>query len=327
MQRKLNFIGGADVNGVSGGYLYNLHLLKMLAAKKYTVVRIDPRQSLVTLDTNIPTIVDSLVVLDLCEQLNQFCKKPILLFHLPPELNSRLSHKPKPANLCLNSLIARSQIVTTGQVSYEYMQHQYELRQNSLHLIEPGLIKSWRSKKYYRSLPRRLISVASLIPGKGYELLLPLLAECLDLDWHLTFYGAKSFDPEYARKIMGKIDELGLSEKVEYGGTLSQIKLNMAMIESDLLIQCSPFETYSMITSEAIGAGLPVLSTKTGNHQVFSRSGLVSYVPEGTLAEFVEQLRVLLVSTSKYAEMRPQNLSHNRSWLEVANDFEEILER
>lgn len=325
MKRMLNFISGADKNGVSGGYLYNLHLRKMLRAKNFKVVCFDGRQSLQKLDPTVPTIVDSLILNTMCQQLNQYFDNPILLMHLPPELNKRHSQKSKANDVSLTDLIERSQIVTTGNVCYEYMQEQYNLAHDALHLIEPGLIKNWRSKKYYRSLPRKLITVASLIPGKGYELILPALAECMDLDWQFTFYGDKSFEPEFAEEINRLIEDLGISDRVRYEGTLSQMKLNMAMVESDMLLQCSPFETYSMVTNEAIGACLPVLSTRTGNHQAFSQSGLVTYLEDGSLTECISKLRRLLMSKEEYAKLRPLHSLQNRSWLEVANDFEELF--
>lgn len=326
MPKKVNFIGGADINGVSGGYLYNHHLMKMLRAKQYVIHYFDVNWSFDELDLTIPTIVDSLVVKQISQQLQQHQITPILLYHLPPELNTRVQHTSSLTSSTLDKLIKRSHVVTTGKVSFDYMQDKYGLDDAQLHLIEPGLIKDWRSKVYYKSLPSKLMVVASLLPDKGYEMLLPALADCLDLDWSMTFFGDDSFDPAFADKVTKMIAELGLANRMHYGGTLSQIKLNMAMIASDLLVQYSTFETYSMVTNEAISAGLPVLSTQTGNHPVFSQSGLVRYLPEYSYQACVDNLRTLLTDPDQYANLRPRKAIQKRSWLDVANDFENVLE-
>lgn len=327
MQKELNFIGGADINGVSGGYLYNSHLLKMLRAKRYKIHYFNSKQSLKHIDSSLKTIVDSLIVTDIIDELALLKKTPILLYHLPPELNqAKNGNALTVLSDNMMQLVGDSQIVTTGRVSYDFMQSHYAPQNDSLHLIEPGLINNWRKKTSYKTSPKKLLVVASLVPSKGYETLLPTLAQLADLDWSLTFYGDNSFDPEFFTWVIGQIKHYGLEQRVSYGGVISQIKLNMEMVGADLLLQFSEFETYSMVTNEAIFAGLPILSSKTGNYQMFAPSGLIEYISTPSQDQCAKSLKSLLTDKTHYQTLRPVTPLVRRSWLQVADDFDALLE-
>ncbi len=59
-----------------------------------------------------------------------------------------------------------------------------------------------------------IISVGTLVPRKGHDVLLRALARLFDLDWHLTIVGSPERDPVHARTLAALAEELGIASRV-----------------------------------------------------------------------------------------------------------------
>lgn len=70
-------------------------------------------------------------------------------------------------------------------------------------------------------------------------------------------------------KVVQLIKKLNIENSVNLIGRLEQEKVMHTYAKHDLLIVNSNFETYSMVTLEALNAGIPVIATKCGGPEQF----------------------------------------------------------
>jgi glycosyltransferase involved in cell wall biosynthesis len=112
--------------------------------------------------------------------------------------------------------------------------------------------------------PVRLLCVANLTPGKGYDILLRALAAGRNTRWTLACAGSDTRDPDYAACVKSLAHELGLASQVTWLGELDEAELREAHRDADLFVMSTRSETYGMAVADAIAAGVPVVSTRTG---------------------------------------------------------------
>jgi glycosyltransferase involved in cell wall biosynthesis len=109
----------------------------------------------------------------------------------------------------------------------------------------------------------RILSVGSLIPRKGHDVLLRALARLTDLDWTLRVAGAPH-DPVHADGLRGVAEELGLAGRVHFLGPLQGEALEAEYAAADLFALATHYEGYGMVAAEAQARGLPLAITTGG---------------------------------------------------------------
>jgi glycosyltransferase involved in cell wall biosynthesis len=109
-----------------------------------------------------------------------------------------------------------------------------------------------------------IISVGTLIPRKGHDVLLRALARLWDLDWTLTIIGAPDRDPAHAASLHALVSELKLEARVEFHGELGPEAMAAQWDRADLFALATWHEGYGMAVAEAIARGLPVALTAGG---------------------------------------------------------------
>jgi glycosyltransferase involved in cell wall biosynthesis len=106
--------------------------------------------------------------------------------------------------------------------------------------------------------------VASLTPRKGHDTLLDALERIVDLDWHLTCVGGALGTEQWASTIRHRGEAGRLAGRVTFAGELTGDALDRAFDAADLFVLPTRYEGYGMAIAEALGRGLPVISTDTG---------------------------------------------------------------
>jgi len=103
----------------------------------------------------------------------------------------------------------------------------------------------------------RILSVGSLIPRKGHDVLLRALARLTDLDWILRIAGPAA-DPVHADGLAALAEELGLSARVTFLGPVTDKALEAEYAQADLFALATWFEGFGMAAAEAQARGLPL---------------------------------------------------------------------
>jgi len=314
---RVRFLSKGSCDQISGGYLYNKYLMAQLRAAN---VEVRYHGTPANLDTTADDvlIVDGLALGAGAEHLLKVPSKLVLLLHVEPDPQSLGDD----GDELLAHLYRRARIVATGEQTLAAVR-----ATGGNHIdatkIEPGVPQHWRAKKYYAERARALLAVANYLPGKGLARMLEVLHSLRELPWHLTVRGNQDFAPDHYLALQRQVREHGLDGRVELLGPVPHDAINEAMLHADLLLHFSQHESYSMATAEAIACGLPVLSYRTGNAAVFSRSGLVRYVDDD--ASEVEALRTLISDPRAYGALRRIGPPPMRTWRDVGRDFTDWL--
>ena len=148
----------------------------------------------------------------------------------------------------------------------------------------------------------RILSIGTLIPRKGHELLLRALARLFDLDWHLTIAGGAP-DPVHAASLRNLAEDLKIAQRVDFVGVATGEALEALWRGADVFALATEYEGYGMAIAEALKRGLPVAITKGGaaGALVPVEAGVVCEV--GDLVTYSKALRRVVFDVELRAEM------------------------
>ena len=109
-----------------------------------------------------------------------------------------------------------------------------------------------------------VLSVGTLVPRKGHDVLLRALARLFDLEWRLTIAGSPERDRVHARTLSAMAEKLGIANRVRFAGEIPDAELETLWREADLFALATHWEGYGMAVAEALRRGLPVAVTAGG---------------------------------------------------------------
>ena len=112
--------------------------------------------------------------------------------------------------------------------------------------------------------PLELLSVATVHPGKGHDMLLEALAGVPCRSWHLTCAGSLARHPATADRLRDMAASLEMGDRVSFVGDLERPELLACYHAADVFVLATQQETYGMAVAEALACGLPVVATMTG---------------------------------------------------------------
>jgi glycosyltransferase involved in cell wall biosynthesis len=177
--------------------------------------------------------------------------------------------------------------------------------------------------------PLQLLSVGTLHPGKGHDLLLEALAPLAAIDWELTCAGSLTRDPEFVESLRALAARLGLVDRVRLLGDISADRLEACYAGADLFVLATRQETYGMAVAEAIARGIPVVSTETGAIPaiVGADAGLV--VPPGDGIMFAQAIGAVMTDSEFRRRLAAGARARSAAlptWPEAAARMSDVLE-
>jgi glycosyltransferase involved in cell wall biosynthesis len=175
----------------------------------------------------------------------------------------------------------------------------------------------------------RILSIGTLIPRKGHELLLRALARLFDLDWHLTIAGGAP-DPVHAATLQNLAEDLAIAQRVTFAGTTTGDALDTLWHQADVFALATEYEGYGMAIAEALKRGLPVAITKGGAAAALvpNEAGVVCDV--GDLVTYSKSLRRVIFDTELRADMAQAAWDAGQKlpdWTAQGKAFAEALEK
>lgn len=283
--------------------------------------------------TNHMVIVDSLLLRE--PPVRKFVKEKgagvclVLLVHylhlIDPE------HEDSPAaRRELELLPAFDGFVTTSRFSAEKLIRQ-GVSCSRVCMAQPGLDSIFRReirKNKPGAIPL-LLTVSSILPGKGLLEFISILEKQADLDWRWQIVGEAGLDREFYRKFDRHLEGLQRAGRAVYRGRLTPSELIRLYDEADLFVLPSHFESCSMASMEAMSRGLPVLAYQVGGLPGIVTHGQNGYlIPPGEVSEFSRSLWKLISDPDLRKQLGENALLSSREfpgWNDTGNTVNNFL--
>jgi len=180
-----------------------------------------------------------------------------------PDRVAALVESERLALACTRGVVVTSH-ATVGSLA------QYAVPADRVAVVLPGtpelpLAHGTRGRGPIRAAaPVALLSVATLTPRKGHDVLIAALARLAHLPWRLTLAGSVTMHPPTTAAVREAIAAHGLVDRVTFAGDLDEAALRAAYDAADVFVLPTRHEGYGMAVAEAVAAGLPVVATPTG---------------------------------------------------------------
>jgi L-malate glycosyltransferase len=158
-----------------------------------------------------------------------------------------------------------------------------------------------------KTLTKHLLTVALL--DSSHKKGIPFLFAALDRlhkkrdDWHLDILGDGPARTEYERLATN----LGLAKQITFHGLKPKSEVAVFMRKADLFVLPSLFETFSVVTAEALTSGIPVLATRCGGPEEFVTEERGLLVPPGNTEALFNGLDYMLSNLERF---NTEQISH-----------------
>jgi glycosyltransferase involved in cell wall biosynthesis len=198
------------------------------------------------------------------------------------------------------ALAAATRVVVTSKATARIMVADYGVRSRRINVVRPGNDPVPRARGSNDGIVR-LLSIGSVVPGKGFDVLIAAVAKLADLPWRLTIAGDRTRNRAAAARLDADISAYGLGDRVAVLGAVPPERVIELYLASDVFVLASRFESYGMVLVEAIAHGLPVVSTTAGAIPETVPGGTGLLVPSDNVPALAQALRRLI---SDHAERR-----------------------
>ena len=176
---------------------------------------------------------------------------------LPAEVRARLAVRERRA-----LAVAAGVIVTSGFTARGL--ERFGVPAAQVRVARPGTDPAPPATGPGPGAPPQLLSVASVVPRKGHDVLVGALARLRDRPWRCVCAGSLERAPDYARRVRALVAEHGLAGRVRFAGECLRSALDRIYASSSIFVLASHYEGFGMVLTEALARGLPVVSTTGG---------------------------------------------------------------
>ncbi len=281
--RAITFAVPGDLSARTGGTIYDAKVIAALRVAGHQVVHLpladtfpfpsandlsDAGKRLAAVPDAHCLIIDGLALGALPVDLLSAVAAPILaLVHHPLALETGLL--PSAAAALRQSeraaLPFAAGVVVTSTATARELSANYGVAPGAITVAEPGVDRAWLAPADRTGVhPHHILSVGSLTPRKGFDVLLAALARVSDLPWTCTIVGSTQRDPETAKRVQALAQDAGLGGRVTFAGELDEAAMACEVARASVFALATHYEGFGMVFAEALSAGLPVVGCDGG---------------------------------------------------------------
>lgn len=201
-------------------------------------------------------------------------------------------------------------VVAASPATARTLAADYAVPADRLHVAVPGTARAARAAG--SGAAPFLLTVGTLTPRKGHDVLVRALARLADLPWTAAFVGSRTRDPATAANIAALIAAGGLQDRIACTGEMSGDALAAMYDRADLFVLSSRHEGYGMVFAEALARGLPVVGCAAGavSETVPPSAGLL--VPPDDVDALADALRRVLADADLRRALGDAAWAHGR---------------
>jgi glycosyltransferase involved in cell wall biosynthesis len=303
-----------DINLRTGGYIYDRRVMALLPQYGVTVRHLAlpggypapgaeelraTAQAFAQVPKEAVLLVDGLAYGAMPPEVIGAAKGPIVaLVHHPLCLETGLTAERQiglKASESAALALARA-IVVTSATTARTLTTEFGIAAERITVAEPGTDPAPRVKARMRPSRGlagglRLLAVGSVVPRKGYDVLVQALARLADLDWELVIAGDSDRSPETTAALLAQVGRSRVRDRIRLAGSLDEHALAALYAGTDLFVMASLYEGYGMVLAEALIRGLPVVATTGGAAAATVPDRVALKVPPGDVDALSKVLR------------------------------------
>ena len=277
-----------------------------------------------------PVVIDGLAfgVLPEAAATLRASHRLVALVHHPLALESGLSAA-DAASLRASersALVCARHVIATSATVARLLVADYGVASGRLSVVEPGTDRVSAPPRNREGVVK-LLAVGSVIPRKGYDVLVAALARLGHLPWRLVIAGDCGRSQQTSRGLRAEIARLGLTDRISLLGAVASEQMSPLYASADLFVLPSRFEGYGMAYAEAIAHGVPVIGTTAGAiPQTVSADAGVLVAPDDVEALAAELQRLIASRDERERLAAGARAVKFPSWSEQAARFARVLE-
>lgn len=225
------------------------------------------------------------------------------------------------------ALACADRIVVTSRFTGERLR-ELGLTERIARVVEPGVTR--RPLAHGSSgAACRLLCVGAIVARKGHLVLIDALTQLATTDWRCDVVGDDRRDPDHAERVRRAIADAGLEQRIQMHGALDARALDDCYAQADLFVLASHYEGYGMVITEAIAAGLPIVTTTGGALGATLPAGAGLAVAPDNVPALADALRRMITdpflraAAAREAQRARRNL---RDWRTAGSEFARALE-
>ena len=324
--KQFTFVVPGSLDTLTGGYVYDKRIIAELRQQgwRIDVCNLSDRfpnpdgavvaaayDALMGLPRGQPVVIDGLALGVLPEAGRRLGPdRPLVaLVHHPLAMETGLLPE-RAAALRFSertALATSAQVIAVSATTASLLSNDYGIEKPRIKIVPPGTDKAPLAHGSTDGLVR-LLSVGSVVPRKGYMILIAALAKLAAMPWRLTIVGDLTRDVAAASQLREGIEDAGLRDHVRLLGTVSDEGLAALYDESDVFVLASFYEGYGMVYTDALARGLPVIGTTGGAIPESVPAGTGILVKPGDVGSLSAVLQAMVTRP----ELRAQHASAAR---------------
>lgn len=345
MVKDIVFAVPGDLATPTGGYAYDRRIIGGLRALGWSIetvdlgggfpeptpeIRITAANTLKAVRAECLVVVDGLAfgVLPEVAADMQRAHRLVALVHHPLALETGLSGD-KAALLHATERRALScalHVIATSTPTMRILAQDFQVPLDRMSVVEPGTDAA-SVAAHQAGDTIALLSVGTIVPRKGYDVLVAALDQLRELRWHLVIVGDLTRSASSVAELQAQIARLRLGDRIALAGARPPEEVAALYASSDIFVLPSRFEGYGMAFTEALAHGLPVVGTRVGAavQNVPEDAGVL--VPVEDVGALAAALRRLIESPQERDRLAAgARRMRFPSWREQAERFARVLQ-
>ncbi len=273
---KACFAIPGDLNTPTGGYIYDRTVMGLLPALGVEVEHLalpdgfpypnaqilqQTERMFAAVRANV-LVIDGLALGALPPALLSRVPVPIIaLHHHPLGLETGLAPQDRDALLASEkaaTAVARH-VVVTSHTTADTLRELGFAPPPPVTVAIPGTDRGPRSTGSAGGF--EIISVGTIVPRKGYDVLVAALHRLRGEAWSCTIVGGLDRDIACTEALRAQVSALSLNERIRFAGVLDAEEINALYARADVFALPSRYEGYGMAFAGAMSRGLPILAT------------------------------------------------------------------